>query len=86
MSWAPSFIIDNGWARRGDLALRELPVETCLFSQAWALSGRLSLGAGQTLWGRVTSACKDPLLSARPGPPRVKVVLRDLAQTYQNRE
>ena len=72
--------------RSGDLALREPPVEICLFSQAWALAGRPRLGAGQTLWGRVTSACRDPLLSARPGPPRVKVVLRDLARTYQNGE
>ena len=84
----PRHLAPQQWwlGRSGDLALRELPAEICLFSQAWVLAGRPRLGAGHMIWGRVTSAFRDPLFSARPRPWRVKVVLRDLARTYQNRE
>ena len=64
-SWAPGSLGDDGWAGSGDLALREPPAEICLFSQAWALAGGPSLGAGWTLRGRVTGPCRDPLLLAR---------------------
>ena len=31
-SWVPGSLIDDGWARSGDLSLRELPAEICLLS------------------------------------------------------
>ena len=30
LGWAPGSFSDDSWARCGDLALRELPTETCL--------------------------------------------------------
>ena len=64
-SWAPGSLRDDNWAGSEDLALREMPTEMHLFSQAWTLPREPRLGAGWMLCVRVTEPCRDRRLIAR---------------------
>lgn len=89
-SSAPCSLSDNGWVESGNLALRALPAESCLFSQARALAGRPRLSGGWLLPGKGNCSCRDPpslsLDLGGPGPWGAKVELWDLSLSCQNRE
>ena len=78
--WAPGSLSDDSWVGSGNLALKELSAEICLFKWAWALARGAKLGAGQMLPGRVYNLSGTPSYYPGPGLQRAKVEPWDLEQ------